>query len=166
MRYRTNSAYFIITIVMLIVPHLNHLPTRSAGRGRRRGARGARGAHGAHGAHGVTFGTKFLSKRIEVTVVGVAFLGGLGCQMPGTSATNILGLALEAVVALFTAAQDTTLGLELIKANGGKNRSLMMLRSVVMRLMDGHSGVNNRRLDDLLLNHRLDGLMYVLVFCQ
>jgi len=40
----------------------------------------------------------------------------------------------------------------------------VVLSSVVVNLMDGHGGVNDVRLNGLLLNHRLDSLVHVVVY--
>jgi len=72
---------------------------------------------------------------------------------------NVLGLTLEAVVALLTTAENTSMFLELGHADRGKLRGLVMLSSIVVNLVDGNGCVDNIRLDCLFLNYWLDGLM-------
>lgn len=81
----------------------------------------------------------------------------------GAVATDRAGLTLEAIVALLAASQDTALLLELGHANSGKGGSGVVLGSVVVNLVDGNSGVGNVRLNSLLLNNRLNGLVDVVV---
>lgn len=79
------------------------------------------------------------------------------------SAANVLGLALEAVVALATSAENTTLLLELGHGHGRKLRGLVVSGSVVVDLVDGDGGVDHVGLDGLLVDDGLDGLVDVVV---
>lgn len=80
-------------------------------------------------------------------------LGGLGGAR----------LALEAVLALLTASKRAARLLELGHGNGGESRGLVVLGSVVVNLVDGDGGVGDVRLNSLLLDDRLDGLVDVVV---
>lgn len=73
------------------------------------------------------------------------------------------GLALEAVLALITASEGATLLLELGHGDSGQGRGLVVLSGVVVNLVDGHGGVGDVRLNGLLLDDGLDGLMNVVV---
>jgi len=77
--------------------------------------------------------------------------------------SNRARLTLKAVVTLFTASEGTTLPLELLHADSRKGGCRVVLSSVVVDLVDGNSGVNNVRLNGLLVHDRLDGLMHVVV---
>jgi hypothetical protein len=81
----------------------------------------------------------------------------------GVRATNGAGLTLEAIVALLTASQDTALLLEVGHRDGGKSRGGVVLGSVVVNLVDGDGGVDNVRLNGLLVDNGLDGLVDVVV---
>lgn len=61
--------------------------------------------------------------------------------------TNAARLALEPIKALLTAGQDATLFLEVGHADGWKGSGGVVLRSIVVDLMDGDGGVDNRGLD-------------------
>jgi len=74
-----------------------------------------------------------------------------------------LGLADEAVLALLAAGEGTTLCLELSHGDGGKSRSGVVLGGVVVDLVNGDGGVGDVRLNGLLLDHGLDGLVDVVV---
>lgn len=74
-----------------------------------------------------------------------------------------LGLADETVSTLLATGEGTARLLELLHGNSGKSRSGVVLGSVVVDLVDGHGGVGDVRLNGLLLDHRLDGLVDVVV---
>lgn len=59
----------------------------------------------------------------------------------------MLGLTLEPIIALTTAAEDAAFLLEVGHAHSGKLRRFVMGSSIVMNLMNRDSGVNNVRLD-------------------
>jgi hypothetical protein len=65
------------------------------------------------------------------------------------------GLTLESIVALLAAAQDATLPLEVIHAHWRERRCSVMLRGVVVNLVDGDGGVDNRWCDGFLLDIRV-----------
>jgi len=72
-------------------------------------------------------------------------------------ATDSSWLTLETVVALLTTGQATTLLLEICHADSRESGGRMVLGLVLVDLVDGNSGVDNRRLDSLLLDDWLDG---------
>jgi len=74
-----------------------------------------------------------------------------------------LGLADETVSALLATGEGTARLLELLHGNSGKSRGSVVLGGVVVDLVDGHGGVGDVRLNGLLLDHRLDGLVDVVV---
>jgi len=65
-------------------------------------------------------------------------------------------LTLETVVTLFTTGQATTLLLEICHADSRESAGRMVFGLVLVDLVDGNSGVDNRRLDGLLLDDWLD----------
>ena len=77
--------------------------------------------------------------------------------------TDGAGLTLETVVTLLAASQDTTLLLKVGHGDGRKSRGAVVLSGVVVNLVDGDSGVDNVRLDGLLVDDGLDGLVDVVV---
>lgn len=81
----------------------------------------------------------------------------------GVRATDGARLTLEAVVTLLAASENTTLLLKVGHADGRKSRGAVVLGSVVVNLVDGDSGVNDVRLNSLLVNDGLDGLVNVVV---
>lgn len=81
----------------------------------------------------------------------------------GVGATNSAGLTLEAIVTLLAAGQDTTLLLKVGHGDGGKSRGSVVLGGVVVNLVNGDGGVDNVRLDGLLVDNGLDGLVDVVV---
>ena len=106
---------------------------------------------------------------VVVTVAGVLVAVGatslVGKTSGGSNATgaaDVLGDALELVVALLTASKSSALGLELLHGHGWESSSLMVGSLVMVNLMDGDGGVDDVGLDGLLLNNGLDGLVDVL----
>lgn len=77
-----------------------------------------------------------------------------GCK----SSTYSFGLALEAIVALFTASESTSLFFEIGETDGWQGRCGMVFGFIFVDLMDGNCGVNDLRLDSLFLDDWLDGL--------
>ena len=108
-------------------------------------------------------------KTVAVGAVGVggvrASEAGAGGDTGGggVGATDSAGLTLEAIVALLAAGQDTTLLLKVGHGDGGKSRGSVVLGGVVVNLVDGNGGVDNVRLDSLLVDDGLDGLVDVVV---
>jgi hypothetical protein len=108
-------------------------------------------------------------------VVEVAVLVVLGASVRGTitnvteatsgATSDVLGNTLKLVVALLTAAKDSTLGLELVHGHGWQRSGLMVGSSIVVDLVNGDGGVHNVGLNDLLLNNGLNGLVDVLELC-
>jgi len=101
-----------------------------------------------------------------VTSSGASKAAGDGTRVAGAvgrNTANGAGLALETVVALLTASEDTTLPLELLKGNSGEGRGGVVLGSVVVDLVDGDGGVDDVRLNGLLVHNGLDGLVDVVV---
>ena len=78
-------------------------------------------------------------------------------------AEHALWLTLETVVPLLTTSQNTTLLLEVLKADGWKSASGVVLSRVVVNLVNRNSGVSDVRLDGLLVDNWLDGLVDVVV---
>jgi len=79
------------------------------------------------------------------------------------SSTHGFRLAFEAISALLTTIEMTSLRAELRHADGRELSSGMVLRLVLVDFMDGDGVVHDVRLDDLLLDHRLDVLVDVVV---
>ena len=108
-------------------------------------------------------------KTVAVGAVGVSGVraseAGAGGDTGGggVGATDSAGLTLEAIVALLAAGQDTTLLLKVGHGDGGKSRGSVVLGGVVVNLVDGNGGVDNVRLDGLLVDDGLDGLVDVVV---
>ena len=108
-------------------------------------------------------------KTVAVGAVGVggvrASEAGAGGDTGGggVGATNSAGLTLEAIVTLLAAGQDTTLLLKVGHGDGGKSRGSVVLGGVVVNLVNGDGGVDNVRLDGLLVDNGLDGLVDVVV---
>lgn len=111
-------------------------------------------------------------KTVAVGAVGAVGVGGVRASEAGAGgdtggrgvgATNSAGLTLEAVVTLLAASQDTTLLLKVGHGDGGKSRGSVVLGGVVVNLVDGDSRVDNMRLNGLLVDNRLDGLVDVVV---
>jgi len=86
----------------------------------------------------------------------------LGCGGVGGVA-NLARLTLEAIITLLTAGKNTTLLLEVLHGDGGKSRGAVVLGGVVVDLMDWDGSVSDVRLDGLLLNHRLNLLVDMVV---
>ena len=105
---------------------------------------------------------------LVVTMAGM--LVGVGCGLVGKTLSNrhasstadVLGHTLELIVALLTAAESSSLGLELIHSHGRQSGSLMVSSLVVVNLVDRDGGVHYAGLDGLLLNNGLDGLVDML----
>lgn len=102
--------------------------------------------------------------RVLLTVVVLLVLQAAdGTEAASCAATNVLGHALELVVTLLTASQSTALGLELIHSHSRQGGGVVVSRLVMVNLMDRDSSVDNVRLNDLLLDDRLNGLVNVLL---
>ncbi len=74
------------------------------------------------------------------------------------SSAYSFGLALEAIVALFTASKSTSLFFEIGETDGRQGRCGMVFGFIFVNLMDGDCCVNNLRLDSLFLDDWLNGL--------
>lgn len=100
---------------------------------------------------------------IEVAVEGVSRDGVLVRLMAAVKslrhAADVLGLALKVVIALVTAVEEASLLLPVRHVDGGQRGRLVVLRLVVVRLVDGHGGVDDMGLNGLLVDYGLDGLM-------
>ena len=81
----------------------------------------------------------------------------------GVRATDSARFTLEAVVTLLAASENTALLLKVGHADGRESRGAVVLGSVVVNLVDGDSGVNDVKLDSLLVNDGLDGLVHMVV---
>jgi hypothetical protein len=104
---------------------------------------------------------------VEVAVERVAldgvFVGVVGFVQDLLQTADILGLALEVVVALVAAVEQAALGLPVGHVDGGQRRGLVVLGLVVVRLVDRDGGVDDVRLDGLLVDYGLDGLVEMVV---
>lgn len=89
---------------------------------------------------------------------------GPGSLSAAERTTHRAGLALETVIALLTASEDTALVLEIAHANGRESRGGVVLGGIVVHLVNGDSRVNDVRLNGLLVDDWLDGLMDVVVY--
>jgi len=76
---------------------------------------------------------------------------------------NSFRTAVKLAPALLATAQDATLLLKLVDVDRGKGGGAVVLSRVVVDFVDGHGGVDDLGLDDLLLDDRLDGLVNVVV---
>ena len=84
-----------------------------------------------------------------------------GARASGRSTESVANgtrFTLESIIALLTSGQSTTLLLKVSHADGRKCRGSMVLGLVVDGLVDRDGGVNDRRLNSLLLDDGLDGL--------
>jgi hypothetical protein len=79
------------------------------------------------------------------------------------SSTNCLGLTLKPVHTFAAARKGAALALELAQADSGQGRGGVDDRGLVVYLMDRDGSVDNRGLDDLLLEDRLNGLVHMVV---
>ena len=100
--------------------------------------------------------------RSLVVLMSGVVLGVMALLQTSKSSTDVLRLALETIVTLLTASKDTAAVLELVHADSRKLRSFVVLRGIVVSLMNRNGGVNNIRLDSLLVDYRLDSLVDVL----
>lgn len=89
--------------------------------------------------------------------------GSTGVAAKGTA--DGARLTLETVVALLTAGEDTALLLVVVHGDSWELRGRVVLSSVVVNLVDWHGSVCDVRLNDLLVNDRLNGLVDVLQCC-
>lgn len=103
-------------------------------------------------AQGSTFGGP-LGTRVVVAV----FVATNG------SSSNRARLTLKTIVTLLAAREDTALLLELVHADSGEGRGRVVLSSVVVDLVDRNSGVDDVRLNCLLVDDGLDRLVDVVV---
>jgi hypothetical protein len=103
--------------------------------------------------------------RLTTNQVVVVVSRSLANSTKATScaSTNVLRNTLEGVVSLFAAGQSSTLVLKLIHGHGRKGCGAVVCSLVVVNLVNRNGGVNNVRLDSLLLDDRLDGLVDVVV---
>jgi len=93
-----------------------------------------------------------------------AVLPGTGMVHSITKCTiDVFRLSAELIDTLVSTSQSSTLLLEVGHAYCWQGRSLMMLSGVVVDLVNGNSCVMNVGFDRLLVNDRLDGLVYVVV---
>jgi len=87
-----------------------------------------------------------------------------GCVSATVMTSDLLRRAtVELVVALLATRERSSLLLEIIHAHRWESGRSVVLCGIVMDLMHWHSRVYNVRLNGLLLNHRLDILMHVMV---
>jgi hypothetical protein len=105
----------------------------------------------------------FLPQAVGMTRIALACLS-IHHMLEGTA--NVLGLTLETIVTLLTTTKNTSLLLELSHSHGRKLGSLMVLSGVVVDLVNGNGGVNNRRLDSLLVDNGLNGFMDMLRYVR
>jgi len=97
----------------------------------------------------------------------VTILLGQGSSTVGTSSAessaNRTRLACEGIGTLITAREVSSLLLELVHGDSGERGGGVVLCLVLVHLMNGHSSVDDRGLNGLLLNYRLDVFMDVVV---
>merc|ERR1711900_78880 len=97
----------------------------------------------------------------------VTILLGQGSSTVGTSSAessaNRTRLACEGIGTLITAREMSSLLLELVHGDSGERGGGVVLCLVLVHLMNGHSSVDDRGLNGLLLNYRLDVFMDVVV---
>jgi len=79
------------------------------------------------------------------------------------ASSNVLWYTIKGVVALLTAAESSTLAGELAHGHSRERSRVVVCRLVVMDLVDRYSGVNDIRLNRLLLYHRLNGFVDMVV---
>ena len=79
------------------------------------------------------------------------------------SAAHRFWFTLKTVVTLLAAGETTTLLLEVGHADGRESGGGVVLGLILVDLVDGNGGVDNRRLDGLLLDDWLDGPDTVLI---
>jgi len=103
------------------------------------------------------------SPRREYSNLGPRVQDLSGGLLPPKDASLSTGLALETIRALIAARQAAALLLELIEADGGKRGGAVVLGGVVVDFVDGDGGVYDVRLNSLLLHHRLNGLMHMMM---
>jgi len=90
--------------------------------------------------------------------------GGGSKTSAGLATTNHgARLALETVVTLLAAGQNSALLLKVGHADSWEGRGAVVLGSVVVDLVDWDGGVDDMGLDGLLVDHRLDLLVDVVV---
>lgn len=92
----------------------------------------------------------------EAGASGTGYAGGTTGHASGSAAqstANRTRLTLEAVVALLTTGENTTLLLEVGHADRWESGGSVVLRGVVVNLMDGNGGVDDGRQDDLCKVH-------------
>jgi len=83
--------------------------------------------------------------------------------LPAKDAPLGARLALEAIRALLATRQAAALLLELVEADGRQRGGAVVLGGAVVDFVDGDSGVDDVRLNGLLLHNRLDRLVHVVV---
>lgn len=84
-------------------------------------------------------------------------------SMSSESSADSLWLAGKSVSALFTSAKAASLPLELAHGYRWELGGSVMLGLILVDFVDGDGGVNDRRLNGLLLDDRLDVLMYMMM---
>ena len=99
----------------------------------------------------------------NVVVVLVTLTLANGAKATSCSSANVLGHALEGIVALLAACKGPALVLELIHGHSRQSSGAVVGGLVVVNLVDRHGSVDDIRLDSLLLDNGLDGLMDVVV---
>ena len=76
----------------------------------------------------------------------------------GGSRAECRGLTPKTIVLLFTPRQGSTLLLEICEADRRQRSGCMMFSSIVVDLVNWYCCMNDRWLDGLLVDYRLDGL--------
>jgi hypothetical protein len=99
----------------------------------------------------------------DVVVVAVTGAIADGTETTSCASTDVLGDSLEGIVTLLATSKSSAFGLELFHRHSRKSCGAVVGSLVVVNLVDGNGGMDNIRLDGLLLDDRLDGLVDVVV---
>lgn len=99
----------------------------------------------------------------NVVVVVVSMALADGTEATSCAGANVLRDTLECIVALLTASKSSALGSELGHSHGRQSGGAVVSSLVVVNLVDRNGGVDNVGLDNLLLDHGLNGLVNVVV---
>lgn len=181
MEHLSHEARLAISVAILLRVQLVHqtrlLPSRASGIVVRAGSATPVASTRAHTARSITAGVDARIKLVfqvgcAIARAGAAAIiaraGVVTCVVAGAtrhargrtsqSTTNSFWLTLEAIIALLATGKATTLLLEIGHADSRKGRCRVMLGLILMDLVDRDGGVDNRWLNSLLLDDRLDGL--------
>lgn len=148
-----------IAISILLGIELVHQAWLSAGGASRSG----RSSSGSRASGGRCTKVSAGAMRTMSSVISFSQRSGTAGTSTAKRTTNSLWLALESISALLTTAELSTLALELVHGDGWELGSIVVLSLVLVDLMDWNGGVDDGRLDSLLLDDRLDILVHMVV---